>query len=216
MESFVHPTAIVDEPAHIGAGTHIWHFSHIMKNTVIGEQCNLGQNVFVASGVKVGNHCKIQNNVSLYEGVELEDHVFCGPSMVFTNVKHPRCEIVRRGEYAPTYVEHGATLGANCTIVCGTRIGRYAFIAAGAVVAGDVPPFALMAGVPARRIGWSGRLGYRLEPVGGQPGHFVCPGNGELYIQKDEQTLMPMDEVSNKAAEANQDQPAPPVPLLDL
>jgi UDP-2-acetamido-3-amino-2,3-dideoxy-glucuronate N-acetyltransferase len=166
----------------------------VMAHAEIGDACTLGQNVFVASGVKIGRNCKIQNNVSLFEGVILEDDVFCGPSMVFTNVKCPRSEISRRGTYETTYVEQGATLGANCTIVCGIRIGRHAFIAAGAVVTVDTPPFALMAGVPARRIGWSGRAGYRLMPRGGGPGRFACPETGEEYVQKDERTLVPAAE----------------------
>ena len=182
-EPWIHPTAIVDPPATIGAGTKIWHFSHVMHDAVIGEDCNLGQNVFVASGVRMGRGCKVQNNVSLYEGVELDDYVFCGPSMVFTNVKNPRSEIVRRGQYLKTRVGRGVTFGANCTVVCGSTIGPYAFIAAGAVVTGDVQPYAMMAGVPARRIGWAGRTGFKLEALG--EGRFRCPETGEFYIEKD-------------------------------
>ena len=178
----IHPTAVVDQPASIGDGTRIWHFCHVMRDAVIGDDCNLGQNVFVASGVKMGRGCKVQNNVSLYEGVELDDYVFCGPSMVFTNVKNPRSEIVRRGQYQTTHVGRGVTFGANCTVVCGSTIGPYAFIAAGAVVTGDVAPYALMAGVPARRIGWAGRAGLRLDPIGDD--RFQCPETGELYIEK--------------------------------
>ena len=185
METFIHPSAIIDPPARIGAGTKIWHFCHIMSGAEIGRDCNLGQNVFVASGVKIGDGCKIQNNVSLYEGVELEEGVFCGPSMVFTNVKNPRAEVVRRGEYTPTRVGRGVTFGANCTVICGTRIGRYAFIAAGAVVTADVPPFALVAGVPARQVGWAGRRGVKLEEVTGEPGVFRCPESGERYTLED-------------------------------
>jgi UDP-2-acetamido-3-amino-2,3-dideoxy-glucuronate N-acetyltransferase len=154
---FVHPTAIIDEPCEIGAGTKIWHFCHVMAGARIGANCVLGQNVLVASDVVVGNGCKIQNNVSLYTGVELEDFVFCGPSCVFTNVVNPRAEINRRAEFLRTLVRRGATIGANATIVCGATIGRYAFIGAGAVVRGDVPDYALMLGVPARRRGWMSR-----------------------------------------------------------
>ncbi|MBN2579200.1 MAG: Gfo/Idh/MocA family oxidoreductase [Pirellulales bacterium] len=151
---FAHPSAFVDQPCTIGPGTKIWHFSHIMKGARIGERTSIGQNVVVASTAVIGNGVKIQNNVSLYDGVVLEDGVFCGPSMVFTNVINPRSEIVRKDEYKPTLVKQGATLGANCTVVCGHTVGRYAFVAAGAVVTRDVPDFALMAGVPARQIGW--------------------------------------------------------------
>lgn len=151
---FAHESAYIDQPCSIGDGTKIWHFCHIMKGARIGRYCSLGQNVVVASTVVIGDGVKIQNNVSLYDGVILEDHVFCGPSMVFTNVNNPRSEIVRKTEYRPTLVKRGATLGANCTIVCGHTIGEYAFVAAGAVVTRDVPPFALVAGVPARQIGW--------------------------------------------------------------
>ena len=162
---YVDPTARVDQPTAVGAGSHIWHFSHIMPNCVIGENCNMGQNVHVASGVRVGNNVKIQNNVSLYAGVELEDDVFCGPSMVFTNVTNPRSFVNRKNEYKKTLVRRGASMGANSTIVCGTTIGEYAFIGAGAVVTRDVPPYALMVGSPAKRIGWMCRCGERLQPV---------------------------------------------------
>jgi UDP-2-acetamido-3-amino-2,3-dideoxy-glucuronate N-acetyltransferase len=160
---FVHPTAVVDSPCTIGEGTHIWHFSHVMKNSTLGKKCNLGQNVHVAPGVKVGNNVKIQNNVSLYTGVELEDDVFCGPSMVFTNVVNPRSHIERKNEYKTTLVRRGASLGANSTVVCGIEIGAYAFIAAGAVVTKDVVDFALVMGVPARRVGWMCECGVRLD-----------------------------------------------------
>lgn len=159
---FVHESSYVDEPCSIGEGTRIWHFSHVMKDAVIGRNCNIGQNVVVSPGVRIGDGCKIQNNVSLYEGVELEDSVFCGPSMVFTNVVNPRSEIVRRDEYRRTLVRRGASIGANATILCGLAIGRYAFIGAGAVVTKDVPDFALMVGNPARRAGWMCRCGVRL------------------------------------------------------
>jgi UDP-2-acetamido-3-amino-2,3-dideoxy-glucuronate N-acetyltransferase len=175
-----HPSAYIDEPCDIGAGTRIWHFCHIMAHARIGARCTLGQNVMVAGNVVIGNGCKIQNNVSLYTGVELEDSVFCGPSAVFTNVINPRAEIVRRNEYQRTLVRRGATIGANATIVCGATIGRYAFIGAGAVVRGDVPDYALMLGVPARRRGWMSRHGYRLPPPAAD-GIMVCPGSGWRY-----------------------------------
>ncbi|NDQ56181.1 MAG: N-acetyltransferase [Acidipila sp.] len=162
---YVHPSAIVDEPCEIGAGTKIWHFSHVMRGAQVGTHCNFGQNVFVAPGVKIGNHVKIQNNVSVYEGVTLGDYVFCGPSMVFTNVINPRGGIERKSEFQPTTVERGVTFGANCTIVCGHRIGEFAFIGAGAVVTRDVRAYALLVGNPARRIGWMCRCGTRL-PAG--------------------------------------------------
>jgi UDP-2-acetamido-3-amino-2,3-dideoxy-glucuronate N-acetyltransferase len=178
---FVHESAYVDEPVSIGKGTRIWHFSHIMKGAEIGADCSLGQNVVVAPGVKIGRGVKIQNNVSLYEGVELGDYVFCGPSCVFTNVMNPRSEIVRKSEYKPTKVGRGASIGANATIVCGTTIGRYAFIAAGAVVKrGEVPDYALMGGVPAKQIGWMSRHGYAL-PAPNAEGLRVCPGSGWRY-----------------------------------
>lgn len=160
---FAHETAVIDEPCEIGKGTHIWHFSHIMPHAKIGDNCNIGQNVFVGSGVVVGNNVKIQNNVSLYTGVVLEDDVFCGPSVVFTNVINPRSRISRKSEYKPTLVKRGATLGANSTIVCGTTIGSYAFVGAGAVVTRDVPDYALVVGVPARIAGWVCQCGDRLH-----------------------------------------------------
>src|SRR5262249_23123377 len=159
---FVHPSAIVDQPCEIGEGTRIWHFSHVMTNCRIGSGCSLGQNTNVAGDVRIGNNVKIQNNVSLYTGVELEDDVFCGPSMVFTNVLTPRSHVNRKSEYRRTLVKRGASLGANSTIVCGVTIGRFAFVGAGAVVTKDVPDHALMAGVPARRIGWACACGIRL------------------------------------------------------
>jgi len=177
---FVHPTAIIDEPCEIGAGTKIWHFSHVMSGARIGEQCVLGQNVLIASNVVIGKGCKIQNNVSLYTGVELEDFVFCGPSCVFTNVINPRAEINRRAEFMRTLVRRGATIGANATIICGATIGRYAFIGAGAVVRGHVPDYALMLGVPARRCGWMSRHGFRL-PDPDADGIMVCRVSGWRY-----------------------------------
>lgn len=163
---FVHPTAVIDEPCEIGDGTKVWHFSHVMAESKLGRGCNLGQNVVISPGVRIGNNVKIQNNVSIYTGVELEDDVFCGPSMVFTNVINPRSHIVRRNEYQKTLVKRGASLGANSTIVCGTTIGRYAFIAAGAVVTHDIPDYALVMGVPAKRVGWMCACGVRLEDGG--------------------------------------------------
>jgi UDP-2-acetamido-3-amino-2,3-dideoxy-glucuronate N-acetyltransferase len=163
---FIHESSFVDEPCSIGEGTRIWHYCHIMQDTKVGKNCSLGQNVFVGRGVTIGNNVKIQNNVSVYEGVKLEDNVFCGPSMVFTNVINPRSEIVRKNQYKPTLVQQGATLGANCTIMCGHTIGRYAFVGAGAVVTKDVSAYALMLGNPARRAGWMCRCGIRL-PSGG-------------------------------------------------
>jgi len=178
---FQHETAIVDEGARIGEGTRIWHWAHICGGAVIGRGCSLGQNVFVGNRVHIGNKVKIQNNVSVYDGVTLEDDVFCGPSMVFTNVFNPRAAISRKNEYRDTRVERGATLGANCTIVCGVTIGEYAFVGAGTVITRDVPAFALMVGVPARQTGWMSRYGERLElPLDGDE-EATCPHTGERY-----------------------------------
>ena len=163
---FIHESAYVDDGAQIGAGTKVWHFCHVMPGAVIGERCSLGQNVVVMNGTRMGRNCKIQNNVSIYEGVELEDDVFCGPSMVFTNVVNPRSHVSRKAEYQRTLVRRGASIGANATIVCGTTLGEFAFIGAGAVVTKDVPAYALMAGVPARRIGWMCQCGERLPDAG--------------------------------------------------
>ena len=160
---FIHETAIVDEGAKIGFGTKIWHWVHVSGGALIGKDVSLGQNVFVGNKVIIGNNCKIQNNVSIYDNVILEDGVFCGPSMVFTNVYNPRSFLDRKNEYRDTLVKKGATLGANCTIVCGVVLGNYAFIAAGAVVIKDVPDYALMAGVPARQIGWMSECGIQLD-----------------------------------------------------
>ncbi len=178
---FVHPTAIVDEGAEVGAGTKIWHFSHVLAGSRIGPGCTVGQNVVVGPRVTVGRGCKIQNNVSVYEGVTLEDDVFCGPSMVFTNVFNPRAAIVRRHEFKPTRVCQGATIGANATIVCGHVIGCYAFVGAGSVVIRDLPDFALAVGNPARSIGWMCRCGVRLPLKFGAPGEAVCPACGAAY-----------------------------------
>jgi UDP-2-acetamido-3-amino-2,3-dideoxy-glucuronate N-acetyltransferase len=159
---FVHESAYVDEGVQVGAGTKIWHFCHVMPGAVIGERCSLGQNVVVMSGTRIGNNVKIQNNVSVYEGVELEDDVFCGPSMVFTNVINPRSHVTRKHEYRRTLVKRGSSIGANATIVCGVTLGEYAFVGAGAVITKDVAPYAMMAGVPARRIGWMCQCGEKL------------------------------------------------------
>ena len=171
----IHESAYVDDPCRIGAGTRIWHFVHILGHCDIGEQCSLGQNVMIGPRVKVGDGCKIQNNVSLYEGVELESGVFCGPSAVFTNVINPRSEVNRKSEFMTTLVQHGASIGANATIVCGHTLGPYCFIAAGAVVTSDVPAHALMVGVPARRMGWMSHDGHRLGP------DLICPQSGNRY-----------------------------------
>jgi UDP-2-acetamido-3-amino-2,3-dideoxy-glucuronate N-acetyltransferase len=185
MTYTAHPSAIVDDGANIGAGTRIWHWVHVSAGARIGERCSLGQNVYVGNDVLVGDNVKIQNNVSVYDAVTLEDDVFCGPSMVFTNVYNPRSAVTRKDEYRRTLVRRGATLGANCTIVCGVTIGEYAFVGAGAVINRDVPPFALMAGVPARQIGWMSRFGERLPlPLQGS-GHAVCAHTQERYELKD-------------------------------
>ncbi len=181
-EFFKHETAIVDEGAKIGKGSRIWHFAHICGGAEIGEKCSLGQNVFVGNKVKIGNNCKIQNNVSVYDNVYLEDDVFCGPSMVFTNVINPRSAIERKDQYKNTFVKRGATIGANATIICGVTLGEYSFIAAGAVVNRDVKPFSLMAGVPAKQIGWMSRFGEQLKlPLEGS-GEYKCPHTNEVYL----------------------------------
>jgi UDP-2-acetamido-3-amino-2,3-dideoxy-glucuronate N-acetyltransferase len=177
----IHPSAIVDEGARLGEGTHVWHFAHVCAGARIGPGCSLGQGVFVGNDVQIGARVKIQNNVSVYDAVTLQDDVFCGPSMVFTNVINPRAAVPRKAEYRRTLVQRGASLGANCTIVCGTTIGEYAFVGAGAVVSRDVAPYALVVGVPAERIGWMSRHGERLRlPATGQ-GEAVCPTTGERY-----------------------------------
>jgi len=177
---FVHESSYVDDGAVVGAGTKIWHFSHVMPGAVIGERCNLGQNVVVMGGTRIGNNVKIQNNVSIYEGVELEDDVFCGPSCVFTNVMNPRSHVSRRHEYQRTLVGRGSSIGANATIVCGTTLGPYSFIGAGAVVTSDVPPYAVMVGVPARRIGWVCQCGVRLTLRDAQA---TCTECGREYVE---------------------------------
>ena len=174
-DAFIHETVYVDQPAKIEPGTRIWHFSHVLKNSHIGQNCNIGQNVVIGPDVEIGNTCKIQNNVSVYKGVTLEDGVFCGPSMVFTNIYNPRAEIRKMDEVRSTLVKHGATLGANCTIICGVTIGRYAFVGAGAVVTRDVPDYALVLGNPARHIGWMCWCGERLEDS------LVCPQCNTQY-----------------------------------
>ena len=183
---FVHESSYVDEGAKIGKGTKIWHFCHIMGAAEIGLQCNLGQNVVVMSGAKIGNRVKIQNNVSVYDGVVLEDDVFCGPSCVFTNVTTPRSHVSRKQEYRPTLVRRGATIGANATIVAGVTLGEYAFIGAGAVVTSDVAPFALMLGVPARRVGWMCRCGERVHTTRGTG---TCERCGSGYREEDGQLI---------------------------
>ncbi len=186
---FVHESSYVDEGARVGRGTKIWHFSHVMPGAVIGERCNLGQNVVVMPGTVIGNNVKIQNNVSIYEGVTLEDDVFCGPSCVFTNVLNPRSHVSRRAEYRPTLVKRGASIGANATIICGGTIGEFAFVAAGAVVRGDVLPYALVVGVPARQVGWMCACGVQLEPVGGWA---TCQACASAY-QENGGRLTPVD-----------------------
>ena len=176
-----HKSAIVDNGAIIGEGSRVWHFSHVCANAVIGSNCSLGQNVFVGNVVKIGNNVKIQNNVSVYDNVTIEDDVFCGPSMVFTNVYNPRSAIERKAEYRATLIKQGATLGANCTVICGSTIGAYAFVGAGAVVTADVPDFALVVGVPAKQIGWMSSFGEQLDlPLTGSA-FAKCPHTGVAY-----------------------------------
>lgn len=181
QNNFIHPTAVIDSGATIGAESRIWHFSHVCAGATIGDHVVIGQNVYVANRVSIGNGVKIQNNVSVYDDVTLEDDVFCGPSMVFTNVINPRAAISRKDEYRPTLVKKGATLGANCTVICGNTIGEYALIGAGSVVTGDVLAHALMLGVPARHVGWVSRAGLRIDlPLQGD-GTATCPQTGERY-----------------------------------
>ncbi len=178
----IHPSAIVDDGAKIGEGSRVWHFAHVCAGAKIGEKCSLGQNVFVGNDVVIGNNVKIQNNVSVYDAVTIEDEVFCGPSMVFTNVYNPRSAFTRKDEYRETLIKRGATLGANSTIVCGTTVGQYAFVGAGAVINKDVPDYALMVGVPAKQIGWMSRFGERLDlPLKGNA-ETICPHTKEKYV----------------------------------
>ncbi len=184
MDYYQHPSAIVDDGAVIGEGSRVWHFTHVCAGARIGKSVSLGQNVFVGNKVVIGDCCKIQNNVSVYDNVTLEDGVFCGPSMVFTNVYNPRALVERKNEYRDTLVRRGATLGANCTVVCGVTIGEFAFVGAGAVINGDVPAYALMVGVPARQIGWMSEFGERLDlPLVGSA-EVACASTGARYVLK--------------------------------
>lgn len=183
----IHPSAIVDYGAQIGEGSRVWHFAHVCSGAQIGQGVSLGQNVFVGNKAVIGDRCKVQNNVSVYDNVTLEEGVFCGPGMVFTNVYNPRSLIERKSEYRNTLVKKGATLGANCTIVCGTTIGEFAFIGAGAVVIKDVKPYALMVGVPVRQVGWMSEYGEQIPlPIQGE-GQYTCPHNGQVYKLCNEQ-----------------------------
>ncbi len=179
MEYFAHETAVIDSGCQIGAGTKIWHFSHIMPNSVLGEKCNLGQNVVVSPGVKLGNNVKVQNNVSIYTGVVCEDDVFLGPSMVFTNIVNPRSAVVRKDQYVETQVRKGASIGANATVICGNEIGAFALIGAGAVITKPVPAYALVVGNPAKQIGWISEYGHRLVF---EEGKATCPESKDTYV----------------------------------
>ena len=188
--TFVHETSFIDENVTVGEGTKIWHFSHILKNCKIGRDCSFGQNVVVGPNVIIGNMVKIQNNVSVYDGVTLEDGVFCGPSCVFTNVHNPRSEIERKHEYRKTLVKRGATLGANCTIVCGITIGKFAFIGAGAVISKDVTDYALIVGVPGKQIGWMSEYGEKLDlPLTGNA-KTICKHTNQIYELKDNKVTL--------------------------
>jgi UDP-2-acetamido-3-amino-2,3-dideoxy-glucuronate N-acetyltransferase len=186
-EYFAHETAVIDEGCKIGRGTRIWHFSHIMAGSEIGEKCNIGQNVVISPGVKLGRNVKVQNNVSIYTGVICEDDVFLGPSMVFTNIVNPRSAVTRKDSYVSTIVEKGASIGANSTIICGNKIGKFSFIGAGAVVTKDIKPYALVVGNPARQTGWMSEYGHKLEFD--DNGFAVCPESGEKYRIQDGNVL---------------------------
>jgi UDP-2-acetamido-3-amino-2,3-dideoxy-glucuronate N-acetyltransferase len=188
---FVHESSYIDDGCEIGEGTRIWHFSHVMSGARIGQRCNIGQNVVISPQVTIGNNVKIQNNVSVYTGVILEDDVFCGPSMVFTNVVNPRSHVSRKDEYRQTLVRRGASLGANSTIVCGYSIGRYAFIGAGAVVTRDVPDYALVVGNPGRIVGWMCECGVKLAAGAQPPREAACPACGRAYVRNSEGALQP-------------------------
>ena len=183
-EVFIHETAVIDEPCTIGSGSKIWHFSHIMTDSVLGDNCNLGQNVVVSSKVILGNNVKVQNNVSIYTGVICEDDVFLGPSMVFTNIINPRSAVVRRDKYVSTLIKRGASIGANATVICGNTIGEFALIGAGAVITRDVAPYALVVGNPAKQIGWVSEYGNRLEF--GESGKATCDESGQEYLLENE------------------------------
>ncbi len=201
MDYFVHESSYVDEGARIGAGTKLWHFCHVLPGAVIGERCSFGQNCSIAGGTVIGNNVKVQNNVSIYEGTVIEDDVFLGPSCVLTNVTNPRSQVVRRALYETTLLRRGASIGANATVVCGVTVGRYAFVAAGAVVAKDVPDYALMVGVPARFAGWMSRHGHRLPPPDAD-GVMRCPESGLRYQEASPGVLRCLD--------LDEDAPLPP------
>jgi UDP-2-acetamido-3-amino-2,3-dideoxy-glucuronate N-acetyltransferase len=196
--TMIHASAIVDAGAQLGERTRVWHFAHVCAGARIGADCSLGQGVYVGNDVVIGRNVKIQNNVSVYDAVTLEDDVFCGPSVVFTNVHNPRSEVTRKNEYRPTLVKQGATLGANCTVVCGVTVGRYAFVGAGAVVSRDVPDFALMVGVPAKQMGWMSRHGERLKFINEHDGEANCPATGERYVM--EQGLVRFADITQDSA----------------
>ncbi len=190
MNYFVHPTAIIDDGAQIGTDSKVWHFVHVSGGAKIGKNVSLGQNVYIGNKVSIGDNCKVQNNVSIYDNITLEDGVFCGPSMVFTNVYNPRSLVERKDEYRDTIVMRGATLGANCTIVCGVKIGQFSFIGAGAVVNKDVKPYALMVGVPSKQIGWMSEYGEQVPlPLSGK-GSYKCPHTGKEYHLNDNDLMV--------------------------
>ena len=190
MSYYKHESSVIDPGAKIGDGSRIWHFSHVCSGATIGKGVSLGQNSFVSNKVTIGDSCKIQNNVSIYDNVYIESDVFCGPSMVFTNVYNPRSFVERKTEYRSTYIKKGATLGANCTIVCGVTVGEYAFVGAGAVIRSDVKPYALMVGVPAKQVGWMSRFGEQIPlPITGS-GHFICSHTGQKYTLQDDSISM--------------------------